>query len=91
MVYRGPNMDVRHDSTCLLQLPSAEGMPPIPVEVFPQTLKELKTLDDDCANVCLTSYNLNGPDNANLHLDVETKRKLIAAYIGPIPLDRCLD
>lgn len=34
----------------------------------------------------MTCYGLNGPDNINIKLGIEAKRRLIADYIGPIRL-----
>ena len=32
----------------------------------------------------MTYYDLNGPSDVNMQLDIEEKRKLIAKYIGVI-------
>jgi hypothetical protein len=80
-----------------------EGMADIPEGVFPETVKDLKTLDgmfyiflhpcrgtysesveDTRASICMTYYDLNGPSDVNMQLDIEEKRKLIAKYIGVI-------
>lgn len=45
MLHRGLNMDARHDGDGLIPLPPVDGMPHLPVGVFPETLKDLKTLD----------------------------------------------
>ena len=34
----------------------------------------------------MTCYGFNGPNNVNVQLDIEVKRRLIADYIGPVPL-----
>ena len=36
------------------------------------------------ANACMTCYDLNGPNNVNMQLDVAAKRELIANYIGVV-------
>jgi hypothetical protein len=38
-------MDARCDDDCLIPLPPVDGMPYLPEGVFPETLKDLKTLD----------------------------------------------
>ena len=38
-------MDARRDGDCLVPLPPVDRMPYLPVSVFPETLKDLKTLD----------------------------------------------
>ena len=38
-------MDVRYDGNYLIRLPPVDGMPYLPAGVFPETLKDLKTLD----------------------------------------------
>ena len=38
-------MDARRDDRELVQLPPVEGMADLPEGVFPETLKDLKTLD----------------------------------------------
>jgi len=38
-------MDARRDGDCLVPLPPVDGMPYLPVGMFPETLKDLKTLD----------------------------------------------
>jgi hypothetical protein len=38
-------MDTRRDGTFLIPLPPVDGMPHLPAGVFPETLKDLKTLD----------------------------------------------
>ena len=43
--YRGPNMGARRDDHALIQLPPVEGTADLPEGVFPETLKDLKTLD----------------------------------------------
>ncbi|KIM72704.1 hypothetical protein PILCRDRAFT_93350 [Piloderma croceum F 1598] len=68
---------------------SAENTPfpstaDLPEGVFPETLKDFKTLDDTRASVCMTYYDLNGPNNVNMQLNIAAKRKLIANYIGVI-------
>ena len=111
MYHRACNNNARCICHCddrdLVQLPSVEGMADIPEGVFPEKVKDLKTLDgmfhftfllftsmtggtysesveDTRASICMTYYDLNGPSDVNMQLDIEEKRKLIAKYIGVI-------
>ncbi|KIM90164.1 hypothetical protein PILCRDRAFT_1526 [Piloderma croceum F 1598] len=61
IVYRGPNMDARRDGDCLVPLPPVDGMPYLPVGVFPETLKDLKTLDAVTHNLWHGAWNWFDP------------------------------